>query len=335
MAMMARQITDLSPQIQSSLVRIVSDYLRQNITVGQARAAFRSYAKSTEPIDKLREIVEMSDVPIPFSGEIEEDSANASNSRRKMRTWTTYEDNRLLAGIYRFGVDNWAQISKFVGNGRTRSQCGQRWSRGLNPRICKDTWDHNEDMKLIQLVRQFGDKSWTKISQAMGNRSDVQCRYHYLQLTKDMPQLLQMPGEHGTHPGAPPFPGPYPGRPRMSMPTINFSGVMYEDLRPFPTMVPEAPPPPPVPPAPMMMQPPIQPPVASRRASHFQIPLASVQVSPFGPPPVVAEEAAPVPHPQEAFPSMMPRSEFPRMVLPKPPRAGMPNQISIEFLLNR
>ncbi|OHT13030.1 Myb-like DNA-binding domain containing protein [Tritrichomonas foetus] len=184
-----QQILNVSPEIRSSLIRIMSDYLKQVITYNQAHAAFVSFSGTGEPIDRLREIIEVSDEPIPFT-EDEDDSTNPS--RRKMRTWSTYEDVRLLAGIYRYGIDNWAPISKFVGNGRTRAQCAQRWARGLNPRICKDTWDPAEDMRLMQLVQQYGDKSWTKIASSLGNRSDVQCRYHYHQLTKDMNQMIQI-----------------------------------------------------------------------------------------------------------------------------------------------
>jgi hypothetical protein len=119
-----------------------------------------------------------------------------------MKMWSTYEDSRLLAGIYRYGVNNWAPISRFVGNSRTRAQCAQRWGRGLNPRICKSSWDPSEDLRLVQLVQTYGDKAWTKVSGSMGNRSDVQCRYHYHQLAKDMPQLLQMASR-----GAFAFPG--------------------------------------------------------------------------------------------------------------------------------
>ena len=105
-----------------------------------------------------------------------------------MQKWSTYEDNRLLAAIYRYGIDNWALISKFVGNGRTRAQCAQRWTRCLNPRICKETWEPREDALLIQLVQNFGDHSWTKVAEYMGNRSDVQCRYRYSQITKESSQ---------------------------------------------------------------------------------------------------------------------------------------------------
>lgn len=130
-----------------------------------------------------------------------------------MRTWSSYEDVRLLAGIYRYGIDNWAPISKFVGNGRTRAQCAQRWARGLNPRICKDTWDPSEDMRLMQLVQQYGDKSWTRIAASLGNRSDVQCRYHYHQITKDMGQIVPIPRAQLSSSQAssqiPPYPPPH------------------------------------------------------------------------------------------------------------------------------
>lgn len=189
--MIEQQLPTITPDIRSSLCRVVSDYLKQIITYNQAHAVFLALVGASDPIDRLREILEVPDESIPFTGE-EDEPNNPNMARRKMRTWSSYEDTRLLAGIYRYGVDNWAPISKFVGNGRTRAQCAQRWARGLNPRICKDTWDPKEDMRLLSLVQQFGDKAWTRISASLGNRSDVQCRYHYHQLTKDMSQIMQI-----------------------------------------------------------------------------------------------------------------------------------------------
>jgi hypothetical protein len=43
----------------------------------------------------------------------------------------------------------------------------------------------SEELYLAQLVHSFGEKSWTQIAAKMGNRSDVQCRYHYKQMQKD------------------------------------------------------------------------------------------------------------------------------------------------------
>lgn len=103
---------------------------------------------------------------------------------KKTRPWTQTDDNRLLAGILKYGIDNWTQISKFVGNGRTKPQCSQRYSRALNPKISKEMWTADEDKKLLELITKYGDKRWTIISESLGNRTDVQCRYRYKQLLK-------------------------------------------------------------------------------------------------------------------------------------------------------
>jgi len=183
---------NLPSDVKNTIIQTISDYLKQVIGFPQANDIFITLLGQNEVLERLKEILTMSDEPIPFCGE--DDESNPASARRKMRTWSSYEDTRLLAGIYKYGIDNWAPISKFIGNGRTRAQCAQRWARGLNPRICKDTWDPNEDMLLIHLVQKFGDRAWTRISSSLGNRSDVQCRYHYHQLAKDMPHLLQMGG---------------------------------------------------------------------------------------------------------------------------------------------
>ena len=109
-----------------------------------------------------------------------------NSQRKKTRSWTEYEDQRLLAGIHKFGTDNWVSVASFVGNGRTRAQCSQRWTRGLDPRISKDKWSLEDEESLMRLVIQYGTKSWTRIAQEIGNRSDVQCRYHYKQMKQEM-----------------------------------------------------------------------------------------------------------------------------------------------------
>lgn len=45
--------------------------------------------------------------------------------------------------------------------------------------IIKRLWIPDEEMHLMQLVDEYGNKSWSKISRILKNRSDVQCRYHY------------------------------------------------------------------------------------------------------------------------------------------------------------
>jgi len=105
--------------------------------------------------------------------------------KRKMgRNWTQEEDMRLMTAVKIHGTNKWIQIAEMVGGGRTRSQCSQRWNRGLNPLIFKGPWTLEEEKQLLAMVAQYGLKSWKRIATEMSNRSDVQCRYHYSQIQK-------------------------------------------------------------------------------------------------------------------------------------------------------
>ena len=96
-----------------------------------------------------------------------------------------------MAAIFRYGLNDWTNIVNFVGNGRTRPQCLQRWTRTLNPKLNKDGWSKEEEQNLMSAVTNLGENAWTKVSKIVGTRSDVQCRYHYEQMRKGIPQMLQ------------------------------------------------------------------------------------------------------------------------------------------------
>jgi hypothetical protein len=185
LAELNHQLSFIAPDGHTRLTRIAAEYLMGRIPYGDAAAAFTSIAGSCEPVNRLHSILSIPEAPIDPSEDKER------SPRRRMKMWSPYEDTRLLAGIYRYGMNNWAPISRFVGNSRTRAQCAQRWARGLNPRIRKSSWDPTEEVRLVQLVATFGEKAWTKVSESLGNRSDVQCRYHYYQLLKDMPHFVR------------------------------------------------------------------------------------------------------------------------------------------------
>lgn len=169
-------------QIYNSVSSTIESFLLNQISYTQLFNTIKSVVGYTKPVEKLQIILQSGPDPIPAPSD---DEIARSKYRRKSRPWTQYEDQRLLCAIYNNGIENWTQISKFVGNGRTRSQCSQRWYRGLDPKICKSQWSKEEERKLVDLVRTHGDKSWTNIATKMGNRSDVQCRYRYKQLQRD------------------------------------------------------------------------------------------------------------------------------------------------------
>ena len=105
---------------------------------------------------------------------------------KKCRMWNRSEDILLLAAIHKYGLGDWKSISIFVGGGRSRSQCSQRWGRALDPRITKVAWDSAEEQRLCEIVSEVGEHSWANVAKRLGTRSDVQCRYRYYQI------LLQM-----------------------------------------------------------------------------------------------------------------------------------------------
>jgi hypothetical protein len=139
------------------------------------------YANTTYPLDRVSAILQTPDDPLPARSEIGPPAAG----RRKPRPWTPVEDERLLAAVHRYGVDNWTTVAEFVGSGRLRAQCAQRWLRGLDPRILKAHWTIDDEKRLLDLVRSHGVHGWTNIAAALGNRSDVQCRYHFHQMVRD------------------------------------------------------------------------------------------------------------------------------------------------------
>lgn len=165
------------------LAAALTEYLNDQNRFQECASLFKEILGHDDPVIRVKEIINMPNEPIPYSDEAKAADENPHN-RKKTRTWGGYEDQRLVAGVYRYGLDNWPMVASFVGNGRTRAQCAQRWARGLNPRICKTHWSQAEDEQLKQLVQAYGEKAWTKIAAAFGNRSDVQCRYHYRQIVK-------------------------------------------------------------------------------------------------------------------------------------------------------
>lgn len=176
----------IEPEQMNFVRDIIDRFVNNQISYQECTNALVPLLGSSQPIDKIDAIIRTPDQPLPPVANYREmDQQNFQSIRAKTRPWTTYEDQRLLAGLHRFGFEDWSTIAAFVGNGRTKAQCAQRWSRGLNPKINKEQWSDEQDDLLLKLVALHGSKSWTRIAEQIGNRCDVQCRYRYKQLQKD------------------------------------------------------------------------------------------------------------------------------------------------------
>ena len=195
------QTQDRAPDSSVPFIRqILYQFIKKNIGYQQCKSEIAKYASSTECVDRVNAILCLPETPPPFK-----DTATKNSGKKSVRQWTAEEDMRLIGGIYRYGIVDWAEICKFVGYGRSRSQCSQRWHRSLNPSINKDKWGTEDDFKLMQAVKTYGDHSWTKVAQFIGARTDVQCRYRYQLLSKKYPTDIGMnPGSVDTFLGQQP-----------------------------------------------------------------------------------------------------------------------------------
>jgi hypothetical protein len=173
----------LTNEILDSARETLAKFLCGDIAHSVARAEMQALVGSPKSIDNLYEIITVPDQPIPrcFS---RPNNPDRPSERRRVRSWTKEEDTRLLAGIHRFGLERWVVVAQFVGSGRGRSECAQRWLRVLDPKICRGPWTKADEDRLCRLVKQFGEHSWMRVAQEMGNHADVQCRYHFFQMQR-------------------------------------------------------------------------------------------------------------------------------------------------------
>jgi hypothetical protein len=170
----------LNPDGMALARRTIADFIKQKLSHAQACKALSPILGSSDALTRIRAILEVTNDPIPTPAD-----DRPAETRAKQRHWSSAEDARLLAGIHRFGLDAWQSVATVVGNGRSKAQCAQRWTRGLDPKLRKCTWTAQEDRQLVMLVLQHGPNRWTRIANEIGNRCDVQCRYRFKHLQKD------------------------------------------------------------------------------------------------------------------------------------------------------
>ena len=103
------------------------------------------------------------------------------NPKIKRDKWSFIEDLILgltLNKIYK--KKKWSKIAYHL-LGRTDIQCRERWCNILDPSLEDVEWTNEEDIKLLNLYREHGNK-WSLIAKYYGNRTDNTCwrRWKYL-----------------------------------------------------------------------------------------------------------------------------------------------------------
>jgi hypothetical protein len=97
--------------------------------------------------------------------------------------WTDEDDEKLRVLVILKREKNWDKISKDI-QGKTPSQCKNRWKTALSPSIVKVTerrkWVPEEDEKLSKLVKKYGTKNWRIIASHLRGRLPKQCRERWI-----------------------------------------------------------------------------------------------------------------------------------------------------------
>lgn len=106
-------------------------------------------------------------------------SLNASILKRD---WTEEEDTKLRSAVESFGESNWQAVASVL-EGRTGTQCSNRWKKTLLPARQKvGKWSISEDKRLRVAATLFGRKSWYRIAQFVPGRTQVQCRERWVNI---------------------------------------------------------------------------------------------------------------------------------------------------------
>ncbi|TMW99976.1 hypothetical protein EJD97_001594 [Solanum chilense] len=118
-------------------------------------------------------------------------SLNASIIRRE---WTDEEDIKLSAAVETFGESNWQFVASVI-EGRTGTQCSNRWIKSIHPAMKRcGKWSADEDKRLKVAVMLFYPKTWRnvvqsvpwrtpiwkKVAQYVPGRTHVQCRERWV-----------------------------------------------------------------------------------------------------------------------------------------------------------
>jgi hypothetical protein len=127
----------------------------------------------------------------------------APKQRRKRLNpkWSIEEEEKLREFIDKNGTHNWLEASKALKNTKTPRQCRERW-RFLDPQYAERInqkhdsqhvkeqhvkgrhWTLEKTLTMFNAVKMYGTGNWTKISEIIEYKDDIQCCDHWWYLLK-------------------------------------------------------------------------------------------------------------------------------------------------------
>ena len=97
------------------------------------------------------------------------------SNKSKNTKWSSEEDSLLIQLMKEKPNSNWSEYVHYF-PGKTGQQVAERWEKVLNPTLIKGSWTREEDETIIEFVKQYGTKNWTKLSTFLPGRIGKQCR---------------------------------------------------------------------------------------------------------------------------------------------------------------